>query len=1665
MTSPSRRNLPGSCPTLSTLASLGLLAVSATAQTTLFSADFESSTAPSIGTADYNVSGTTAVASLASLSSSPDPTLGTSCLALDRNQTGLLDARLDLSGPASLAGADTVTLSFDVAAIRTNGEEKSTIITGYDLTNQPVFALVLGDANCFGNAAADRQRPGYEVAGPTRQPLPGTGSPAAYWWGNGGTGTVLDVTKDAHFDVTIGGSSWTVASTDQSGTAFTSDPIASYDGASHSELAYLSITTYTGNNFGLYWDNIEVVGIPASVTPDTYVWTAAASGGDAVSLFGENNWSKDGDNVTLIPQIDPGVPVNHDLVVNAGTPGGGGAGGSLDLGIGSLTVSGGVTQFALGGDNRILNGPLTMNGGTVNTEGLGQVTATLNDGTLGLDATSQALDNSTVDFPTGSTATLAFFSLDPETVIATELGSVTVEGNPAVQSSNVAVVPDGAGGSTVTPFTGDPDGDNDNMDDAWETVNFGDTSRDGTLDLDDDGLTDLAEFSAGTDPNNRDTDGDLLLDGQETTTDPNNDDSDGDGCPDGFEVAKGLDPNNPASKVDRPNILYIFCDDLGYGDLGVLFQNAKGGMKHKTPFLDTMAAEGLILDRHYCPAPVCAPSRGSLLTGMHQGHANVRDNQFDKALEDNHNLASVLRAAGYRTELVGKYGLQGGGGSPAAWPAYPTKRGFDGFFGYVRHADGHTHYPDHVTDSRGVKELYDGDLEISSQLDKCFTPDLFTAKAKQLIIDEVGDGDNEPFFIYLAYDTPHAALQIPTVAYPGWNPADDFDDSGFGVGGGVLWQGTPGSMINTATGTIDSYRHPDYTTAVGNAWTDVEERFATLVRRMDDCVGDLRKTLEDLGIENETLIVFSADNGPHTEDYLTNAQTYDGSSYQPTSFQSYGPFEGVKRDCWEGGIRQPTLVCWPGTIAGGSVNEMPAQLHDWLATLSSVAGWTPPARTDGVDLTPTLTGSGTQKTPTTYIEYTNSGSTPNYGDFPNHGGTTRTQSQVIFLDDYKGIRNNPGDANTNFEIYDTRLSEDPDESVDLFVSPPPGMATYFTELQQRMKDRVLQIRQPDGSAARPYMDSTPVPPAPPLAAAPGVEWKSYSGLWPWIPEFADETEVTSGTGTFPDLADLPAGPLENGLLYSGYISIPTTGTWTFTMTSDSGSFLRIHDIMVVDDDFNHDGSAATGSVLLEAGLHPYRIYYKNGSGAAPQLDIDWTGPGVPTEALPSSALFIAGTPDPEPVGVDDSASAPVDTPILIDVLANDIDDGLPSPLTIQSVTQPSGGTATIQSGSILYTPNAGFAGLDTFSYTLTDGQFTDTAEVTVTLSFPIDDLWLPFNEGSGVAVYDAGGSFAGALTGSGPGDPWVLGNSGTALDLDGVDDSIPISPSIYTPPLGTTPRTVTAWIKVPDAATTPGLGSIVSWGSNGGVNGNKWHFRLEDASPGTGALRVEVKGGYLRGSTDLRDDEWHHVAVVFPSGGSNVTDCILYVDGVAETPGASSSQAMNTALAGGLVVGMDDQNRHFQGLLDEVRIYDRALSAGEIATQFSVDNQTGAAWHARYFGDAAIDWNTDDDGDTLTRLLEFGLVGNPHIASLAPLPVLTLEGGIAKLAFDKPLDGFHNLVYTIEDSLNLTTWNPFAATIDSSSPGPFPQTESVIFNAGDGTLDRRFLHLKIELAP
>ena len=662
-----------------------------------------------------------------------------------------------------------------------------------------------------------------------------------------------------------------------------------------------------------------------------------------------------------------------------------------------------------------------------------------------------------------------------------------------------------------------------------------------------------------------------------------------------------------ASPAKPPNIIFILTDDLGYGDLGAFYQtarNAKGLPAHQTPHLDAMAAEGMRLTDHYCPAPVCAPSRASFLLGVNQGHANVRNNQFDKALEDNYTVASVLKSAGYQTAAIGKWGLQGESEDgkrakdepriiPPNWPAHPLNRGFDDYYGYIRHRDGHEHYPKEAPYST-PKQVWENRKEVSADLDKCYTAELFTARAKRWITEQKQAESGKPFFLYLAYDTPHAVCELPTQAYP----------PGGGLTGGLQWLGTPGHMINTASGKIDSWVHPDYANAVWDddqnpatpavPWPDVDKRYATSVRRIDDCVGDLIQLLKDLKIDEQTLVVFTSDNGVSMESYLKQP-------WNPTFFGSYGPFDGIKRDCWEGGVRVPTIARWPGHIVKGGVSGLPSSLVDWLATFADAADLAPPAKSDGVSLLPTLTGAGDQREPLVYIEYFVAGKTPNYQQFePAHRDRVRKQMQALRIGDYMCVRYDIKAPSDDFEIYN--VAKDPKQSNNL------AGQTDLADLQRQAKERVLQVRRPEPTAERPY-DKALVPAVTAAGAKPGVRWEAYAGSFTWVPQFQQIKPTSSGRANDVLLSVWPLKQ-SDGICYSGYIEVPADGAYTLSLTTDAAAILRIHDALVIDADYKHQpGQKMEGSIELKAGLHPFRLACVQRGGAPKQLELEWKKAG------------------------------------------------------------------------------------------------------------------------------------------------------------------------------------------------------------------------------------------------------------------------------------------------------------------------------------------------------------------------------------------------------------------------------------------------------------------------
>ena len=644
------------------------------------------------------------------------------------------------------------------------------------------------------------------------------------------------------------------------------------------------------------------------------------------------------------------------------------------------------------------------------------------------------------------------------------------------------------------------------------------------------------------------------------------------------------------SATQKPNIIFILTDDLGYGDIGVFFQNqrkASGDPAQPyelTPNIDALAKSGAQLTQQYCNAPVCAPSRASLLTGVNQGNAHVRDNQFDKALEDNHTIATVLKQAGYATTAIGKWGLQGEKEEGPNWPAHPLKRGFDNYFGYMRHADGHEHYPAEGL-YRGKKEVWSDYENVAAGLSKCYTTDLWTARAKKWIVDHEKTNAAQPFFMYLAYDAPHAVLELPTQAYP----------PGKGLNGGLQWLNEPGHMINTASGTVDTYVYPEYANATYDAdhdpstaqvpWPDTYKRYATATRRIDDAVGDLLQLLKDLKIDNNTLVVFTSDNGPSIESYLPASFVPN----HPTFFGSYGPFDGIKRDCWEGGVRMPTIVAWPSKISAGKIISMPNMLSDWLPTFADAAHMAAPARADGVSLLPSLTGKGNQQKSLVYVEYFEGGKTPNFKEFEaSRRGRKRGQMQMIRLGDLVGVRYGIQTAGDDFEIYN--VVKDTKETNNLASTPG------FDKIQAQMKAKVLQVRRADVEAKRPY-DEAYIP-AETISGKlkAGLSWKFFAGDFSYVASVKGMRSASSGTTNRITIAE---GGKEKGmLLYQAYIEIPEDGKYIFSFQSSGKAFVRLHEAGLFDADFGYKSNTPLmQEVYLKAGYHPISILVlKNSNG-------------------------------------------------------------------------------------------------------------------------------------------------------------------------------------------------------------------------------------------------------------------------------------------------------------------------------------------------------------------------------------------------------------------------------------------------------------------------------------
>ena len=360
----------------------------------------------------------------------------------------------------------------------------------------------------------------------------------------------------------------------------------------------------------------------------------------------------------------------------------------------------------------------------------------------------------------------------------------------------------------------------------------------------------------------------------------------------------------PDQEISKPNIIYILADDLGYGDLGCYGQE-----NIKTPFLDQMAEEGMRFTDHYAGSTVSAPSRCALMTGRHMGHAYIRGNGAPPLPEEKVTVAELLKEAGYKTGLIGKWGL-----GEKNTTGHPMNQGFDSFVGYLNQIRAHNSYPAWLWKDRDtlrlenkvqiIPETYAKGLGGVATEKNTHSHDVFMREATQFI----NANRDTSFLLYLALTIPHAN-----------NEAGYFDSIGME---------TPAMM---------GYDTTD--------WPKTQQAHAAMISYMDRDIGELLDQLEKLGIDENTLVIFTSDNGPHKE-----------GGADPAFFNSWGPLRGYKRDLYEGGIRVPFIAWWPGKIEAGTTSDHISAFWDFLPTACDISGAEIPADIDGISYLPELLG-------------------------------------------------------------------------------------------------------------------------------------------------------------------------------------------------------------------------------------------------------------------------------------------------------------------------------------------------------------------------------------------------------------------------------------------------------------------------------------------------------------------------------------------------------------------------------------------------------------------------------------------------------------------------------------------------------------------------------------
>ena len=424
-------------------------------------------------------------------------------------------------------------------------------------------------------------------------------------------------------------------------------------------------------------------------------------------------------------------------------------------------------------------------------------------------------------------------------------------------------------------------------------------------------------------------------------------------------AARGAEGDAPARP---PNIIWIMADDLGYGDVGCYGQE-----QIATPRIDRLAAEGLRFTDFYAGSTVCAPSRCALVTGLHTGHCRVRGNSPRVPLEpDDVTVAELLRSAGYTCGIVGKWGL-----GNEETTGIPTRQGFDYWYGYLDQKHAHNYYPDFLWrntsrvdlpgNTGGRRETYSHDLIVDEAL---------------AFLERQAAG---PFFLYVALTLPHAN-----------------NERGRETGNGM--------------------EVPDDAPYTDRPWPQPQKNHAAMIARVDSATGQIVDRLAALGIDQDTIVFFTSDNGPHRE-----------GGARPEFFASSGPLRGIKRDLYEGGIRVPMIVRWRGHVAPGTTSDLVWAAWDFPATAVELAGSAQPVG-DGLSIVPTLLGAARSGREQQQHEYL-------YWEFHE-----QTFLQALRADRWKAIRHEDG----RIELYD--LMADLGEEHDLAPQHPQrvrAMAALF----------------------------------------------------------------------------------------------------------------------------------------------------------------------------------------------------------------------------------------------------------------------------------------------------------------------------------------------------------------------------------------------------------------------------------------------------------------------------------------------------------------------------------------------------------------------------------------------------------------------------------------------